>query len=323
VARELAVAELARLTQDEERLAKVGHSISATQRARTSAADDIKQSEAYSASDIPKAYYQARHALQTIRQIERLHWEQATSGLATPLISPLTASFATLADHYRVQNTIASAQRGPNQLTEGRCEDLRAMVRSGWKHYQHRQEGITASVELSAGAAHDGLGGLLLKASPADPKKQPAGVETPTVWITSAPINVRQGDLVQIQAWVKIEKPLALSVEGLVIIESLGGETLALRLQQTKEWQQVTLYRAAARPGPLTVTFALAGLGEAAVDDVSVQILQRGPGSAEPPVQAIQPPAATRTDVAAKPVAPRTSTITGRGARFGKSGVGK
>ena len=180
------------------------------------------------------------------------------------------------------------------------------MVSSGWKHYQHRQEGIAASVELVASAAHEGLAGLLLKAAPADPKKLPAGVETPTVWITTAPIELRAGDLVQIQAWIKIDRPLAMSVDGLVIIESLGGETLALRLQQTTGWQQVTLYRAAPRNGPLTVTFALAGLGEAAVDDVSVQVLQRGPGiggdqQAFQPRPAAQPVSNTRSTPLANP----------------------
>jgi hypothetical protein len=38
------------------------------------------------------------------------------------------------------------------------------------------------------------------------------------------------------------------------------------------------MYRAAARPGPMHVTFALAGLGEAAIDDVTIEIVRhRGP----------------------------------------------
>ena len=61
-----------------------------------------------------------------------------------------------------------------------------------------------------------------------------------------------------------------------MIIDSLSGEPLALRLAKTGGWKQITMLRAAARPGPMSVTFALGGIGEAAIDDVTVKIVRRG-----------------------------------------------
>ena len=61
-----------------------------------------------------------------------------------------------------------------------------------------------------------------------------------------------------------------------MIIESLGGEPLAERIGETSGWRQFALYRAATSSGNMTVTFALTGLGEVCIDDVSVRIVRRG-----------------------------------------------
>ena len=109
---------------------------------------------------------------------------------------------------------------------------------------------------------------------------KPSAVETPPVWVTTAPIAVEAGDLVQIQAWIRIDQPILASTDGLVMFDSHSGQALAMRLSKTEGWRQVTLYRGATQRGPLAVTFALSGFGEAAIDDVTVQIVQRGvPGT--------------------------------------------
>ncbi len=210
--------------------------------------------------------------------MERLHWEQATSGPEVPLAEPLLASFATLPEHYQFVQQLAGATRSDNRLAGGDCENLAAMQAAGWRHFQHRQAGqaaIDTLVEWTPRAAHAGAAGLLLRAAVTDEKQQPPAVETPPVWITTAGVGVEAGDLVQIQAWVRINAPITGSIAGLVILDTQSGEPLALRLGKTEGWRQVTFYRAARQPGTLAVTFALAGLGEAAIDDVSVAIVRR------------------------------------------------
>ena len=63
------------------------------------------------------------------------------------------------------------------------------------------------------------------------------------------------------------------SGDGLMIIDSLTGEALAERIEQAADWQPFRLVRACPRASSLVVTFALSGLGEAWLDDVSVQTL--------------------------------------------------
>ncbi|MEX0678654.1 MAG: hypothetical protein WD063_16360, partial [Pirellulales bacterium] len=274
VARELAAARLAAHDAIVAQLAQVGHALAAAQDARAQAESDLRQCDAMLNTDVAGAYDLARHALATVRQIERVYWEQATAAPNRPLADPLAASFATLPAFYRFRHQIAVAPRSNNLLSEGGCENLDAMLRAGWKHYLHEQEGIKTAVDLTPGAAHSGSAGLLLRAASVEENRKPAAVETPAVWVTSAPVAVEPGDLVQMQAWLRIDAPIAGSVDGLLVIDTLSGEALALGLSATRGWEQITTYRAAARRGPMAVTFALSGLGEAAIDDVTIEIVR-------------------------------------------------
>ena len=274
--RELVTLQLAEVDATAGRLGTVGQGINLAKEVRTTVENDLKQCAALAPTDISRAYDEARHALQALRQLERVYWEQATRG-AAPLSDPLSASFGTLVVRDALLRQLASLPRSPNRLAEGACENLAAMMAAGWKHYQHQQPAIQTGVDLTPRAAHTGAAGLLLRAMPADDKVRPSAVETPPVWVSTAPLVVEAGDLVQIQAWVRIDVPIVASADGLVVLDSHSGEPLAARLHKTAGWQQLTLYRAATRPGPLVVTFALAGLGEAAIDDVTMQIVERGP----------------------------------------------
>jgi hypothetical protein len=241
---------------------------------RTTIESDLRLAESLSQTDLARSYNAARHALEILRQVQRVAWDGATSNVGE-LADPLMVSFGTLPARELFVQQLSAAERSPNRLAEGGCENLPAMLAAGWKHYQHPQTGIRTSVDLSPAAAHSGAAGLLLQAAPAVEGKQPGVVETPPLWITSAPVDVAAGDLLQIEAWVKIDSPIQASTDGLVIFDSHSGEPLAMRLSQTKGWRQLTLYRAARQAGPLVLTFALAGLGQAAIDDVTIQIVHR------------------------------------------------
>jgi hypothetical protein len=227
-------------------------------------------------NDLVTAYYRARQALQSMRNIERAHWAFAVPVTDSPLEDPFTAHFSTLPQHYRFAHEMTKAPRGADRLPAGDIEDLDAMLRAGWKYYEHRQTGITTTVDLSPQAAHSGRMGLRLRAVPADPEHKPALIETPPLWITTAPVNVESGQLLQIQGWLRITQPITGSVDGLLVIDSLSGEAMALRVAKAENWRQFTMYRAAGRLGSMTITFAMSGLGEAWIDDVTIQVVQRG-----------------------------------------------
>jgi hypothetical protein len=202
-----------------------------------------------------------------LRRVRQKYWEQATIVFPSPVSSPLCTTFSTLATHYRLASR--GARWGPNVLAAGQCEDLQHLVQSGWR--QHREAGprIAAKVELTGADAHEGRSCLRLTAigmQPDDP------VDGWPVRIETAPVSVRRGQLVRINGWAKITQKITGSRDGLMIFDSSAGQALAERIQETRGWQEFTLYRAARRDGPFTVTLTLTGLGEVLLDDISIAL---------------------------------------------------
>ncbi len=225
------------------------------------------------AKDYQAACLYARRAMRALRLIEQAYWQPAAGRLTSPLTSPGTVSFATLPWHQRLLARIGAGRWGPNRLRGGDFESLQTMFDAGWNHFQHPSAGLLTTADLLPAAARSGFSGLRLTAEAEDPKRPPAVVETPPLWITSPAVAVEAGQLVCIEGWVQVPEAITGSVDGLMIIDSLSGEPLAERIRQTDGWKRFVLYRVAVESGPMTVTFALSGRGQAWLDDVTIRRL--------------------------------------------------
>lgn len=160
-------------------------------------------------------------------------------------------------------------------------ERIDTLADAGWRHFARPQAEIRTAVEISAGTPASGRGSLRLIATPADPAEAPVVVETPPVWVTTPPLEAPAGKLIEVSAQVWVPKPITGSVDGLFVFDSLGGPALGERVASSRNWRRMVLHRivpADAAREPFTVTFALTGLGEARIDDVSVRTLERGTG---------------------------------------------
>lgn len=240
--------------------------------------------------DYAAAFLHAQRAMRPLRLLERAHWEAAVHKLPSPVMSPAAVSFRTLPWHLGLMDFIATAQPAGNQLPGGDFEDLGAMLQAGWCHYQRATPGVHSESNLAPAAAHSGGLGLRLAAHSAERGNVSILIESPPVWITSPAVQVEPGAVVGIQGWVQVPTAITGSVDGLMILDSLTGEPLAERIDETTGWKQFTLYRVAPQSGQMAVTFALSGLGEALIDDVTIQVLwpsapggvTRFPGMGEP-----------------------------------------
>jgi hypothetical protein len=231
---------------------------------------------------------------QGVSLYQRSAWEAATRGLSSPVASPCAVSFGTLPDHVRLMARLRpGASNSASLLTGGDCEELSALQAAGWKNVRHDQEGIGSHVELSPVDPAAGKSCLHLAAFVSDEKQRPTQVDTPPVWVTTGPVNVTAGTVVAISAQVRVPAPIAASVDGLMVIDSVGGPALAMRVTPKPGWQRVELFRVAIVDGPMNVTFALAGLGEAWIDEVAVR-----------PVAVMSPPKPPAVRLRAEEVAP-------------------
>ena len=269
--RDIAGHQLHLVEQTERQLAAQGRVLPATRDLLAAARADVRQFDAtLGTADERAAFNQVRHAGQLLREIERVHLDKALETVGSVAASPFVLSFATLPQHYQLVRFQSSVQRGPNRLAGGDFEDLQFVTQSGWRHFQHPQAEIATSVELSPDKPHTGRLALRLQASPTKKDERPGAIETPPLWITSPPVDVALGQWVEIRCWVRIPESIAGSVDGLLIIDSLTGDALAERVKKTDGWKELVLQRVATRSSPMTVTFALSGLGQAWIDDVTI-----------------------------------------------------
>jgi hypothetical protein len=222
------------------------------------------------------AYLHARRALRGVRMVQRAAWEQLLAPLASPAASPLTLHPATLLSHQQQMSLWLRAAWAPNHLPGGDCENLQRMLDSGWRNYQHAQGDIQTRADLAAASPHTGNYCLRLQAWATSELASQSVLESPPLWVTTAPIELRAGQVVRIHGWARIDRPIAGSTDGLMIFDSAAGPALALRISDAKQWDQwrpFTMYRVMPADGRLSVTFALTGLGEVSIDDVTIEPL--------------------------------------------------
>jgi len=244
-----------------------------------------------SGGNFPEAYGQARRAMRSLRNLERAEWQAAIGPLGSTVTSPLAIGYATLPDHAMLVAGIESSRRQPNGLPEGNFENLDRMMRAGWRNFEHIQRGVRTQVDLSRSTRFEGTSSLHLAVTPDDPQTAPGLIETPPMWISSPAVPLEAGQWVRIHGRVQVAAPITGSLDGLLIIDSLGGEALAERIGKTEQWKEFTLYRAATGSGAVSVTLALTGFGEVWIDDVTIEPLVRpAQGPAGPALSSGLPP---------------------------------
>lgn len=252
----------------------------------------------WGASDFPGAYREARRTLGTLGRIERARWREAVDGWPSLMTSPFAVTFGTLPQHAEFAELLKQSQRHRSQLPAGDMESLEAMMQAGWTHVKHPLPGVSSSVELSLLEPRSGRFSLRLKVWADEQPNPVTAVETAPLWVTTPPVSVPPGQLVCISGWVRVPEPITGSFDGLLIVDSLGGPALAERVKETMNWQEFTLYRVAPESGQLSVTFALTGFGEAWLDEIRIEPVQRAMQAPAP--QARQLPAGFPPGAAAR-----------------------
>ncbi|HVT26661.1 MAG TPA: hypothetical protein VHE81_01460, partial [Lacipirellulaceae bacterium] len=269
--RDLAAAQARELTYAGQKLAQLGYNSALSMQEVASANQQIAQVDSLLAGgQVERAHSIATTARQ---QLERTVDEQQR--LVAPSAAfdsnPLALYFGTLPEFAALQRAFGTVSAGDNLLLGGDFEDLAQMTKSGWQNVTNPVPGVQASAQLSAVEPQHGTYCLVLSATAAAVTERPS-ILSNLIWVVSPPMPVDQNQIVEITGWVEINQSFA-SGDGLVIVDSLGGPSLSLVINQTTGWQPFRIIRAAPEPAKFHITFALAGLGTAKVDAVMVRTL--------------------------------------------------
>jgi len=223
------------------------------------------------AGDWSAALHAATSAARELRLLERAHWEGMSEELGTPASSAALASFAGLPLAAAV-TARAGGTWGPNRLPAAARAQEEEMRAAGWQSVTVALPGVAAEARLAA-HAEDGVHPVRLAVERAVGVPAPDLVETAPVWVESPAIPVRKGEWLRIRGRVWLEGPVTGSIDGLMIIDSLGGLGMAERVAAAEDWQPFVLYRVAPADGEMYLTFALTGYGVAWLDELAVESL--------------------------------------------------
>jgi hypothetical protein len=244
----------------------------------TAAQRQATEAEALAAGDPAEAVVRLRLAAAIAGQFERRIWENGVAADGSMVASPLAVSDGALGEHWRFVAARAAATPGQDLLAGGGMDRIEDLSGNGWRHVTQPLAAVRTSVEITRDRPASGSGSLRLTATPRDPAAPPIVVETPPVWVTTPAVEAAPGTLLEISARVRVAEPIAGSVDGLLVFDSLGGPALAERVGKTGTWRRLVLHRivaGATARDPVSVTFALTGLGTAEIDDVSIRPLER------------------------------------------------
>jgi hypothetical protein len=219
------------------------------------------------------AYRQADAVEQILAQSDYLLWQETAAGQSVAE-NPLALGVATLGSLSRINNFLSHSPESENRLPLGSFEDLPSLLAAGWRHQQLAIEGIETAVRLSPTAPQNGTYCLELEARPLDTNAPAPLVPSSPVWVRSKPVRIRAGELIEITGSARVPEELLGSVDGLEIIDSLGGPELATRIKAAPSWQRFRMIRVATADVDLTVTIGLTGLGTAQVDDLAIRTLR-------------------------------------------------
>jgi len=269
---ELAAGQLQMVEALHSRLTGRTPAAAPVERAMAQARENLQHCEVLlGGSDYPAAHAFAEKALDRLAEVRREHWQQAVRDFPSPSSSPCCAGFLSLLLHGEMARRLQAAPAwSANSLAAGGFESLEHLRATGWQNLSQAGETVRTWVELSPQSPRGAGTSLRLQATAVDPKTPPTALESPPLRIVSPPVPVRRGQLLRIHGWVRVPEQITASPDGLVVYDSVGGPALGERFQVTEGWHEFAFYRAAPADGGVSLTCALTGLGEAALDELSV-----------------------------------------------------
>lgn len=190
---------------------------------------------------------------------------------------PTSVNVGALPAHETLRQAVAVLPRGPNLLAGGDFENLQQVKQAGWSHARAEESHWQTQVEFTANSPRHGRGALRLTAQlPASNVGMGTEDGQPIVWITSPSIPLSPGALLEVTGWARVT-PNGQG-GGLIVVDSLGGDELAVRIPATRDWEPFKLVRSVDQLGSIRINFAIDGATQAEVDAVMVrQILPPQP----------------------------------------------
>ena len=163
----------------------------------------------------------------------------------------------------------SQAEWQANALAGAEFENLDQLMKNSWENVRTTDPEVETLVELSPLAAVAGKFGL--KITSATSQHKPGLTQIAPLKIISGPVAIPASKMIRSHGWVKMDKPLSGTNEGLLVFDSLGGREMGQRIRSTNGWEEVVFYRAATEATELRLNFVLTGMGQVMLDEFTIR----------------------------------------------------
>jgi hypothetical protein len=181
----------------------------------------------------------------------------------------------------------------------------------GWSNRQEKLDD-DEKLYLAADLYPDPQAGkfsLRLEALPI-PNTEPSNVlPGRLVEVSSPKLRVRGGDILHITGWVKIIEPVQGNPDGVVLYDSIGGPTAALRWFKKSDWKSFQMVREVPRSGEFQLRFVLNGMGVVQLDELRVIAHRAGGGGQARSDQPVRSPLTGEVPYSRLPAQPARSRL--------------
>ena len=201
---------------------------------------------------------------------------------------------------------------GANRVPSGSFDDPKAMTEAGWVNVDHEFDGITAKMSTVPRAGKPGDRMIRMSVEPKNKEELDNNLpffDFPVAAIRTPAIKADAKNLIRISVQVKRSIASTPGMGGIIVRDSLGGEQLQYRTSDPiPSFSRVVIYRKAPTDCSFTVTFGLAGYGEAFFDDFRVELVEADEASSGSDIAQAPANRSARQPPSPDPSLPSTAT---------------
>lgn len=228
-------------------------------------------------SEFPRACQAADRATLQAQNVIRTAWDEARSQFLNVSSSTLIASPLSLPLHWELDRALQGRVWGPATIDGVPFSTLDAWQASGWRSNHRLEDSIESTVSITSEVGPTGAPTMLISATSRNGQPVPSGYAGASMRVTSPKIIAPMGSLLHIEGLVQVESIRDQSQSGLLVCDNFGGEALGQLVSaydpSENRWRRISLFRFATHPDGLEIYFETRGQVQAAITDLSVQII--------------------------------------------------
>jgi hypothetical protein len=207
----------------------------------------------------------AEQATRSLAAVRRDAWRKLAREGDAYVSTPFGCGYEGLAWRWRFSNTFHSVPVARDLFQGGDFENLSATASAGWTNRQMQSPGIATGVRITPQAVYRGRSGLEATATLVGATSERFQETRPLATIDSPTLHLSPGTIVCIHGMARFDGDEG--PRGARIVDSIGGDAMALYLSASDDWKPFSLYRVAGDQ-PLVISFELFAPGTLRLDEV-------------------------------------------------------